>query len=286
MKLPVLVAFVLSVVQLAVAQDYEIRLHRPEAVGDKTRVVASATDSQKVSQWSGTTKVQEDGKEVAISFEAVSTVRSISPKGKPKSLSLSVEKLILKEEGSQKELLPKGTEVKASVALRKTQFEINGQPASAEVAEALGTVVTLSTQDHTDDELFGTTERKRVGNSWKINSPLFAEMLTMPGMEMKDVTGKGALNKVLQEPNGTRLLVSVEATGQAAVQAGQKGLPPGTMTFKGTAELPTDPKLPRTAETSDMSYSARVKRAMPNGQDSEMRIDMKRTVAVKLTPVK
>ena len=51
----------------------------------------------------------------------------------------------------------------------KTLFEIEGAPASGKVSKALDLVVNITSGGPTDDDIFGTTERKKAGDSWPIN---------------------------------------------------------------------------------------------------------------------
>ena len=275
----------LAAVFSAQAQDYEIRLSFPDKVGDKSRVSVTGRDRQEMSVWSEGKKLREQVKELSVTFEAVAIVLEVSPKGRAKRLSLQVEKLATKEGGIEKELLARGAVVTAALAEKKTVFEMNGRRVEPAVAQALENAVTIGSHDYTDDELFGTRERKRVGESWGANRAAMMETLQDPRMSVKDLKGQVTLKEVLKDAKGQRLLVTFDVSGQALPAAGSP-MPPGTLSVKGTAEFPTAPARSRVMETMEMTYTARDKlRPNANGLEAEMRADMKKSRRVQLTPV-
>ena len=101
------------------AQDYEIRLHRPDRVGDKTKFSVVGKNRQEMTAWADGKKILEENKDLAVNFEGIGTVLEVSPKGKAKRLSLQVDKLSATEGKIQKELLPRGTVVVAANVAKK-----------------------------------------------------------------------------------------------------------------------------------------------------------------------
>ena len=272
------------------AQDYEIRLHRPDRVGDKTKFSGVCKNRQEMTAWADGKKILEENKDLAVNFEGIGTVLEVSPKGKAKRLSLQVDKLSAMEGKIQKELLPRGTVVVAANVAKKKVFEVNGKAVQPEVARALQLVVSVGSDDHTDDEMYGTRERKRVGDSWDVNRTALMEELSGPNMSVNDIRGQATLKNVLKDAEGTRLFVTFEMTGEGVTAAGGGSMVPGTPTllkFTRTGEFPTDPSLPCVAETMEASFSARGKRRpAPNGPEMEIRMDMQLSQKAKFTAVK
>ena len=273
------------------AQDYEIRLHHPRRVGSKNKVSAIGRDLQEMSMWSEGRALREEKKELTVEMDAVSTVLAVGPKGKPTSLSLQIQKLTKMDAGIQKELLPRDTVVTASRVGKKTSFEVNGQAVDPDVTQALELVVSVSNPDldDTDDDLFGTRERKRVGDSWDANQAAVAKLLMSdPRMTVKDIIGKATLKELIKDASGQRLLVAFEVTGKTvpATPAPGASSQGGTIVMKGTAEFPLDPSLPRVKETAEMNLSARMTgKQNPNGPEVERRMTLKRSTTVKITPI-
>ena len=73
-----------------------------------------------------------------------------------------------------------------------------------------------SERDQTDDELYGTRDRKRVGESWPVDEKILKEVLGNSKMVMKDLSGKVTLKDVLTNAPGPRLLVIVQISGKPA----------------------------------------------------------------------
>jgi hypothetical protein len=290
MKLRHLVGLALSAALPVLAQDYEIRLHRPHRVGEKEKILVVGKESQEMSMSSAGKVMREDKKEFTVELDCVSTVLAISPTGKVTRLSFEVSKLVRKDAGLQKEVLPRGTVVVASKAGRKTVFEVDGNAVAPEVAQALDLVMTVSGSDGTDDELFGTRERKRVGDSWSVNKEAVTQMMSNdPRMAVKDVAGKVTLKEVVKDASGPRLLVTFDVTAKAAPAGATPGVSSqdGTIIMKGTGEFPVDPKLQRTKESMEMDLSTRITRTQnPGNREIEMRMTAKRSMTAKITPVK
>ena len=286
MRSSVLIAFGIFVARVITAQDYEIRLHRPEPVGAKTKLSISGKDRQEMSGWSGTKKLKEEIKELAVELEGTATVLETSPNGNHKRISLQVDKLVTTEGGIQRELLPRSTVVLAARKDGKKVFEVNDQTAHPDVAQALAVVIPIESDDYMGDELFGTRERKRVGDSWDINQTAAREILSNSNIKIENFFGKVTLKNVLQDAAGTRLLVTIDVTAKVAPAAPGSSAASGTMTFKGTTELPTDPSPSQATETIDMGFSLRSQyKPDPNGPEVEIRMDMKRTSNSKFIAV-
>jgi len=182
----------------ALAQDYEIRLHRPATVGQKYRMSAAGRQSRKDTVTQGGQAAQAKSQGFSLEFESVVTVLETDKKGMATKESHTVAKCVKIQGGARKSLVPKGTVIVGSATEKATVFESGGRPVAPEVREALSLVIDLSKGGATADEIFGTRERKKVGQSWNMNTGAAAKDLHREGIEIRkeDIRGATTLEKV------------------------------------------------------------------------------------------
>ena len=104
--------------------------------------------------------------------------------------------------------------------------------------------------DSTDDDMFGSTEKRKVGESWPVHADAMAKSISKGGMEIAAaaITGQTHLNG-MESVNGTLALRGVQAAIDMKDPKPSNG-PPG-MTMEGssihgefTGLFPLDPKAP------------------------------------------
>jgi len=188
------------------AQDYAIKMQQPLKVGQRYNLTVVASDSTEMTMTSEQRVPQTKKEERDIEMESVATVLAVDAKGRPTKESHTIVKLL---QGATKEpLLAAGTKVIASRPARKRVFEIEGVPASGDVAKALDLAVNITSGGPTDDEMFGTTERKKIGDSWPLNETV----------AMRDVNDKlGAIGMSVTSVKGTTTLQKVTRDGDVDV---------------------------------------------------------------------
>jgi len=172
------------------AGTYEIRLTRPQKVGQAYRISAVTHQLQLV------TIVGADGTdnkrdEFYGVLEAGVKVLATDARSQPTSLSLTVAKCLKKVRDTEKVLVAPGAVVTASVKGDKSAFTIDGKPADAETTMILGMMVPMASEHPTDDDIFGTRRRVKVADQWPMNSDLAASDLAKdsPGLRKEDVAG-------------------------------------------------------------------------------------------------
>ena len=275
---------------VALAQDYEIKLTRPTKVGAEYHIAAVGHNSTKSTAKMDGKVVEEQSKNFSVDFESDVKALEVDKNGEPSKVSLTVDKCILKQGGTEKPLLANGAVVSASVKGDKTVFEIAGQPVDAETAEALDLVVGLGRNRASDDEIFGTKERKKVGDHWAMNAELAAKDLqdVMKGSTVKkeDVAGTVTLDKVVKVGTTDCLQISAEMTvnnammpdmkvAQMKIQAHFSGLFPidfskdimeesDSITMSITVKDKPDPDGPEIVVESVTEQSRNVKTTHPN----------------------
>jgi hypothetical protein len=183
------------------AQDYEIRLDRPDPVGSKCHLtmVGKQSTSQVIKQ--GDKVLEDKSSKFTVEAELVATVLAVSEKGAHTRVKVEVEKLTRIEGDARRELVPKGSVITAAWDGKEQAFEmVGGLDPDTEDSLRLLNLVSENPNGPTDDEVFGSKERKKVGDRWEGNSGLIAKDLTRLGMMAKKENFKSTvtLEKVVQ----------------------------------------------------------------------------------------
>ena len=111
----------------------------------------------------------------AVECECVVTVLAVDDKGKPSKLSLQIEKLTRTDDAGVKELVSKGSVVTVSMKDGIEVSEMDGHRLPLPTQEAITVILPLDPNGPTDDELFGTSGRKKPGDHWDANTDLMVE---------------------------------------------------------------------------------------------------------------
>jgi hypothetical protein len=182
------------------AQDYPIHLHRPQAVGEKYHLSATGRSARTKLIKSGDRVLQNDSAKFAVECECAVTVLAVDDKGKPSKLSLQIEKLTRSDEAGLKELVSKGSVVTVSVDDGNEVSEMDGHRLSLPTQEAITAILPLDPNGPTDDELFGTSERRKPGDHWDANTDVMVrDLLRRKVMTRKDdLSGTVTFEKVVK----------------------------------------------------------------------------------------
>ena len=155
---------------------FAIHMHRESKVGQKFRLAIKASMQLVIERHVGTRSEKE--KEVFdTDFAGVVTVLKTTKGGGKKKVLIVIEKFIITEEDFTFEGMPKGTRLVASLKDREVIFAeaLEGQEDGKPVAEgieldALQQVISLDDEgDVTDDDIFGSKEKRKVGDKWPVN---------------------------------------------------------------------------------------------------------------------
>lgn len=242
---------------LAPPQAFEIRLDRPLKAGQRFKVSVTAHQLQEMSVESAGKKVRNDRKEFDVEYSGEETILEVGSNGKVVKASHQIETLLKISDGKKKSLLDKGTVVVAFQREKKPVFEIAGVAAADDMAEALAVVMETSDPDTAgDDEMFGTRDRKKVGEKWKIDGEKFAaRSLKDYGLRVTEVSGEFILKESIPTTAGENLVIT-------GVIKGKPNLPisPGftlkesTMEVKLSGIFPADSSLPRREESEEITF--------------------------------
>jgi hypothetical protein len=237
--------------------------------------------------------VKSEKTEFTAAYDAEETTLAVEEKGRSSKISIKIAKLTRTERGRTEDVLPKDTVIMASKAEKKTEFEIDGQAVDRPVAQLLGLFISVAASnpeesDPTEDEIFGTKERKKVGDSWPINSKLIEESL--------NADGEGKAEKLV----GTTKLVSVEhgASGDVAkitAEVSGKFTPPfpeeivvdkTQLKFEFSGDFPLDSDQLRLTDTSSMTMKFFAHSDGPEGQKVIIAGSVEQSRTNKMTPMK
>jgi hypothetical protein len=259
------------------AQDYEIHLHRPQTVGQKYHLSATGRNSRTWAKKSGDRVVQKDSSKFSVECECVVTVLAVDDKGKPSKLSLEIEKLGRTDDAGYKELVSKGSIVTVSMKEGAEVSEMDGHRLSLPTQEAIAVVLPLDPYGPTDDELYGTKERKKPGDHWDANTELIATDFLRRGatVNKEDLTGTVTFEKVVKVGNTECLQISTSLDCAKYVPS----VPHGVKVEKGFLKIGSTATLPVTAsmqalESTQSSNIGYTMRGRPDPTGDEVTIDV------------
>lgn len=270
------------------AQEFEIKLDRPEKVGDKYLLSGSGRELEhfKVSQ--GLKVVSETTASYSGKLDATVTVLKNGDTGDGSKLGLIVSACKYSENGKtpEQEILPAGTEILAELQGKEEVFLVNGKPVSPEVKKVLNLFFSLRHDKTTDDDVFGTKERKKVGDRWPVHNAEMAASLSEVGILAKpdSIKGSTALDKIV-ESDGIKAL---RITGNVEVEnLTSPALPPEFIVDKANAfvyfsgDFPIDTSKAPLSDKMDMNMWLTGRASAPNGIGFVLSMRMEQTVEKK-----
>lgn len=186
----------------AFAQDYEIRLTRDVRAGEKYNLTASGSLSEKMIMSAQGQVIQKNASTHEMMLEGIVTVLEVDDLKEERKLSLDISRCLVSAggESGQKEVLKKGTQIVAQRKNGHDEFLVDGEAAAKDVATLLGHFISLRSGHVNDDHIFGTKERKKVGDSWPVNRDKAAADLTAKGIKVarENITGNTTLEKLVE----------------------------------------------------------------------------------------
>jgi hypothetical protein len=259
------------------AQDYEIRLHRPQVVGQKYHLAAAGRSARTQVVKSGDRILQNDSAKFAVEFEGAVTVLAVDDRGKPSKLSLEIEKLSRTDDAGSKELVSQGSVVTVSMKDGAEVSETDGHLLSRPTQEAITVILPLDPNGPTDDELFGANERKKPGDHWDANTDLMARDLLRRGATARkeDLSGTVTFEKVVQVGKTECLQISGDMDCARYVPS----VPRDVKVEKGFLKIAFSEKLPAVAsmpalertQSTNVSYTMK---GRPDPAGDEITIDV------------
>jgi len=268
------------------AQDYAIKLNYPLKADQQYKYTASGTETTKNLVASDDQTISDEKSDSKADLASTVTVIAVDSFGRPTKESHTIETFSYTKDGNKKDLLSAGAKVVAFRQDSKMAFEVDGKEASSTVSKALERVIDISAGGPPDDEIFGTKERKKVGDSWSINEEAAKKSLEKQveegKLKVEKISGKTTLQKVTRV--GDSDVVHLAATMNATVKP-EIGVPvsnlSATMTGTMTGAIPADQAKGTREESMEIIFS--MKGSMkPDPSAPTMKLDVtaKQTISI------
>jgi hypothetical protein len=152
-----------------------IKLSRPSKVGDEFHLHARGSRAaQNTISAQGKSATATNG--VEIEFDGEAEVLQTDSIHKISKMSCAVQSCLVRSNGVSRPLFTNGTVVVVEQGFPKDSFSVNGNLLSKQTADLLSLVLWLNVMAGDSDDLFGTDDLKKVGDSW----PYHAERLHDP----------------------------------------------------------------------------------------------------------
>ncbi len=273
------------------AADYAVRLARPAAVGEKRLAVGSLeNDDHLAGKKAGAPSDQRQTE--TIRYVVATEILEVSARGNVLRATLTVRRLTKESGGVTLELAKPGAVVSARLVGRERVFELAGARLAPDLQTALAAALPLHADDElTDDDLFGTTQRRRVGESWPANAEIFARFgAASVTFDPKDVAGTVTLAAVKSVHGEPCLEVrwKLEAR-QGAFKTGS--LPLGfsgatsSMSLTGSALVPVAPALPPAGRETAITAIADISGSGDGGATVSLHHELRQVVHVELSKI-
>ena len=255
--------FTFSVIGADKDRAIDIRMHRPSKPGEKFRLTLKASMELETERHVGS-RSEKDKEAFETDFTGVVTVLKTTKGGGRAKVAIVVEKFMITEDGFKFEGLPKGTRLIASLKDREVVFaevlegQKDGKPLSAGIElQALQQVIGLDNEgDATDDDIFGSKEKRKVGDKWPVNKKNAIEDFRKDDIRIDADRFKGET-----ELAGVVKVKGIECyrlTGSFDAKQFQPPVPRGFrvqesgLTAKYAGSFPIDTKLPELETTVDI----------------------------------
>jgi len=275
----------------APAADYAVRLARPVAAGEKRLAVGSLeSDDHLAGMKSGAASDQRQT--ATIHYVVATEILEVSARGNVLRATLTVRRLTKESGGTTVELAKPGAVVSARLVGRERVFELAGARLAPDLQTALAAALPLHADDEpTDDDLFGTTQRRRVGESWPANAELFARFgaasVTFDPQDVAGTVTLAAVKPVHGEPC-LEVRWKLEAR-HGAFKAGS--LPLGfsgatsSMSLTGSALVPVAPALPPAGRETAITAIADISGSSDSGASVSLHHELRQVVRVELSKI-
>ena len=283
---------------VAGAEDkaYEIKLARPMKVGMKYAITADGALIRQVTLKNGavTKKQPDDG--YGVRLEGTIEVLALDEIGEEAKVSCTVDKCSRITSEGETELVAKGKVLIAEGKGKDTKFSLkDGGELSKEASDALELVISLDTNDTlTDDDLLGTKDKKKVGESWPATAENVAKDYERVGVAVKpeDVEGSFRLDGIEKVGDVECLKLSgnlkVKKLVTKADENEDDGLPEGFAVQGGSMEakysglFPVDSSIGSLAESASTTFVTHIAGKGGAGKNDAVTIESRVQRAIEM----
>jgi hypothetical protein len=263
-----------------------VRLGRPCKKGERYRISGSAFASVRRAASADGRVLADETEGFKAEFAADVAVLELGPEGDLIKEALTISNCRVQRDGSTRQLFPKGTVVVVALENGRRVFRVNGQPVDdkAEQVVDMMSAIGPSHDALSDDQVFGTAEQRKVGDSWSVNSASAVKSLreeTKIRVSEEDMHGVVTIEKKTTCGNEECLIISGKLDADlVTVDTDELRLDSGEAHFRISGAFPVDTshRAVDRAFEMQMRASGRVKRD-PKGP--ELQIDV--TKETKMT---
>jgi len=177
------------------AQDLSVQPGRTEMVGYKyhldatseTSVVTTTTVAGRPSNATSETIKYE------LSADVITLATAPDKWATRKRFVVLASKIIRGEQSAP--ILPAGTIVEVSISYGKGVYRVGDKQVEAEIASALETMISIHTAPVSDDEMFGSDQRREVGATWTVNAAAIRRELDSFNAQGGVISGRASLER-------------------------------------------------------------------------------------------
>jgi len=280
---------------LLAEETYEIRLVRPMKAGDRFDVaVKMALDDSMATSFDG--DETEDNKTVAACrLTGELRIVEVTSKGLPTEVRLKLKTVECIENGEPAEFFKAGDELHLKKDQPENVTEVNGEPAEDIQSQVIEAILGVEAEGEvTDDDVFGTTQKVKIGAEWAANpiaavADLARDEIT--GIKPSEFKGTTKLVEMTRFENQPALRLRMESKVNAKY-ASLPALPESVKAirflaeFSGETDLPTDPhsNSGRTKGMSKLEVDGAGK-IEQDGVERKVAVKIRRRVATELTAI-
>jgi hypothetical protein len=236
---------------------YAIKLARPQAVGSRYPVAVKGRQHKKERVSMAGRVVTDTDTTMDVEVDAIAEVLAVDGKQQGIRMAYTIERAQKTEKAQTTELLARGRVVVVEHKGGRATYTVDGERAPRNIEEALGVVISAHEPNAaTDDEIFGTRDRKKIGDEWGINAEAAAKDFTSKGVKIEPQNIQGSTKLVAAKSrDGVKV---VELTGKLSISQITLPLPAGAQVEKSFVEalfwglFPQDTKAPRRVTESMM----------------------------------
>lgn len=166
-------------------EAYEIKFVRPMAVGYRFREKTTARYETQQTRETGGEAKPISAEAYTVRLDCSQDVLEVTPKGSPKAYRLEFHELVRKDDkGKEHALLPPGTVVMGRATDAGSTFTVEGKPVGEDLSDTLEDLFGMSVKDlpTTMDDVYGSAEKRRVGERWSINAEKAKDWFDEPNL--------------------------------------------------------------------------------------------------------
>lgn len=248
----------------------QVVLTRPYTVGERFELEKRLIEDMSRRLIVNSQVAQQETKTTELFLDATVHVLEVSAVGKAKVRDYTIRRCTTAvNQGPSTALIPPGSVIRVtSVPVEEGDgvIRLEGGQLTEDQTELFDKLVSTTLSDVTDDQVFGSPTPRSIHESWPANTDLMANELNRRGsidMTGATLSGQVHLIDIMEREQGQamRVRAEVSATGIQFT-----GLPPGSVTEAGTAEIrlesvmPVDPagRSEQTVRTMDMASRIRL----------------------------